>query len=105
MNTAAAATGAPVAGSATATPTQPGSRSSALGDENTFLKLMVAQLKNQNPLNPADGVQFLTQLSQFSSLEQLIQVRQNLEAIRTELVPRPVGSPAGETAPASPSNP
>ncbi len=35
------------------------------------MKLLIAQLKNQNPLNPLDGSDFAAQLAQFSSLEQL----------------------------------
>lgn len=38
-------------------------------DKNNFLELMVAQLKNQNPLDPQDGTQFLSQLAQFSTVE------------------------------------
>ncbi len=57
-----------------------------LGKE-TFLKLLVAQIKNQNPLNPADGVEFLTQLAQFSELEQLMGVRSEVEALRSALAP------------------
>jgi flagellar basal-body rod modification protein FlgD len=38
-------------------------------DKNQFLTLMVAQLKNQNPLDPQDGTQFLSQLAQFSTVE------------------------------------
>ena len=50
-----------------------------LANENTFLQLMVAQLKNQDPLQPTDGAQFLGQLAQFSQLEQLIGIRQELQ--------------------------
>jgi flagellar basal-body rod modification protein FlgD len=53
----------------------------ALANENTFLQLLVAQIKNQDPLQPTDGVQFLSQLAQFSSLEQLIGIRQEIQGI------------------------
>ncbi len=43
---------------------------SSLGKDD-FMKLMISQLKNQDPLNPMDGTQFSAQLAQFSSLEQL----------------------------------
>ena len=36
--------------------------------KNMFLQLLVAQIKNQDPMSPADGVQFLTQLAQFQQL-------------------------------------
>jgi flagellar basal-body rod modification protein FlgD len=50
-----------------------------LANENTFLQLLVAQIKNQDPTNPTDSVQFLSQLAQFSQLEQLIGIRQELK--------------------------
>jgi flagellar basal-body rod modification protein FlgD len=58
-----------------------------LADEQTFLKLLVSQIKNQNPLNPTDSVQFVSQLAQFSQLEQMIAVRQDADAIRGKLIP------------------
>ena len=51
-----------------------------LANENTFLQLLVAQIKNQDPLQPADSIQFLSQLAQFSQLEQLIGIRQELQS-------------------------
>lgn len=50
----------------------------SLTNEDAFLKLLVAQIQHQDPLNPDDGVQFLTQLTSFSQLEQLIQINQEL---------------------------
>ncbi|HOD35793.1 MAG TPA: flagellar hook assembly protein FlgD [Syntrophales bacterium] len=46
-----------------------------------FLKMLIAQLKNQNPLNPLDGTEFTAQLAQFSSLEQLQNVYTELKAL------------------------
>jgi flagellar basal-body rod modification protein FlgD len=61
--------------------TQSGATQDAAATKEMFLKLLVAQLKNQDPLNPTDGVQFVTQLSQFSQLEQLIAIRQDLDLL------------------------
>jgi len=61
-----------------------------LANEQTFLKLFVAQLKNQDPLKPQDGTQFVAQLAQFSSLEQELQMRQDLDALKNlALTPKP----------------
>ena len=61
-----------------------------LANEQTFLKLFVAQLKNQDPLKPQDGTQFVAQLAQFSSLEQELQMRQDLDALKSlALMPKP----------------
>lgn len=49
----------------------------ALGKDE-FLKLLVAQLRHQDPLNPADGQEFAAQLAQFTSVEQLMQINQSL---------------------------
>ena len=57
--------------------------SSVSVDQQQFLQLFVAQLKNQDPLNPADGTEFLSQLAQFSELEQMIAIRQDVGVIRT----------------------
>lgn len=50
----------------------------SLGKED-FLKLLVAQLKNQNPFNPLANDQFIAQTTAFSSLEELQNIRKSLE--------------------------
>ena len=44
----------------------------ATQDKDMFLQLLVAQLQNQDPLNPVQGTEFVTQLAQFQQLEQSI---------------------------------
>ena len=57
------------------------SRANSLGSD-AFLKLLVTQLQHQDPLQPqADGA-FLAQLAQFSSLEQLQGIQDQLSAMR-----------------------
>ena len=70
----------PAAGAASAPPPL----DNGLGKE-TFLKLLVAQLKNQNPLNPADGMEFVSQLAQFSQLEQIMEIRKDLDTLTQAL--------------------
>jgi flagellar basal-body rod modification protein FlgD len=44
---------------------------SSVVNKDEFLQLFVAQLKNQNPMDPLKGHEFIAQLAQFSSVEQL----------------------------------
>lgn len=66
----------------------------ALADEQTFLKLFVSQMQNQDPTNPMDGTQFVTQLAQFSQLEQSLQMRTDLDSIAQDLSGISTGTPA-----------
>jgi flagellar basal-body rod modification protein FlgD len=43
-------------------------------DKDLFLKLMVAQLRNQDPMNPMDSTEFLAQSAQFTTVEKLSEV-------------------------------
>jgi flagellar basal-body rod modification protein FlgD len=56
-----------------------GSRIAA--DFDTFLTLLTAQLQNQDPLDPLDTDKFVSQLVEFSSVEQSIETNRNLEAL------------------------
>jgi flagellar basal-body rod modification protein FlgD len=70
-----------------------------VADESTFLTLLVAQLKNQDPLSPTDSTQFLGQLAQFSSLEQLTNINKNVGSIVTNTT-----APASATTSGADSN-
>jgi flagellar basal-body rod modification protein FlgD len=54
-------------------------------DKNMFLQLLVSQLRNQDPLNPSDGTQFIAQLAQFQQLEQSINAGQDIAAMLKDL--------------------
>ena len=54
-------------------------------DKNMFLKLLVTQLRNQDPLNPSEGTEFIAQLAQFQQLEQSINAGQDIAAMRNDL--------------------
>ena len=54
--------------------------SKSVGDQDTFLKLLVAQLKYQDPSNPADSTQFLAQTAQFTQVEKLGQIAEMMQA-------------------------
>lgn len=52
---------------------------------NTFLKLMVAQLNNQDPFKPMENGEFLSQIAQFGSVTGLEQLNQNFESLAASL--------------------
>lgn len=70
----------------------------SLANQTVFLKLLVAQLQNQNPTSPADGVQFISQLAQFTQVEQSLAIKQDLDDIRKAILAHG-GVPAAAPAP------
>jgi flagellar basal-body rod modification protein FlgD len=76
MTTVAATT------TAAAAKTASSSKNNALGQEQ-FLTLLVAQLKNQDPLNPSDPTEFTAQLAQYSQLEQLFNLNDSMDQLAT----------------------
>jgi flagellar basal-body rod modification protein FlgD len=52
-------------------------------DKAAFLKLLVTQMQSQDPLSPSDSTQYVSQLAQFSSLEQMQNLNDNLVGMAT----------------------
>ena len=62
-------------------------RNDAEDMKTQFLSLLVAQLKNQDPMNPVDNQEFVAQLATFSSLEQLITINEGIEKVVNIITP------------------
>ncbi len=91
------------------TPASYGSQSEAASkasvDYQSFLKLLVAQMKNQDPTNPMDSTQYMAQLASFSQVEQSVQMNQKLDQMlqsstldqASAIIGRTITSADGET--------
>lgn len=74
----------PATTSATATSTTTAATAKAVTvDYNAFLQLLVEQLKNQDPTQPTDPTQYLSQLASFSNVEQAVQTNTKLDTLLT----------------------
>jgi flagellar basal-body rod modification protein FlgD len=62
----------------------PGGSASSV-DYGAFLRLLVAQLKNQDPTKPMDSTQYMAQLASFSQVEQSIMANAKLDALLTSV--------------------
>lgn len=85
---------------AIAPPTDP------LASESTFLTLLVSQLQNQDPLDPVDSNQFVSQLTSYSQLEQLIGIHSDTTSLSqavTSSATAPATTPATAAASVDPA--
>jgi len=76
--------------------------SSSLASQGVFLQLLVAQLKNQDPEQPTDGTAFVTELAQFTTLQEDTESATDLDTIVSAL---PSLTPATGTTPTTPATP
>ena len=60
---------------------QASAKSKATVDYQSFLKLLIAQMKNQDPTQPMDSTQYVAQLATFSQVEQSVQMNTKLDSI------------------------
>jgi flagellar basal-body rod modification protein FlgD len=87
----------------TTTQSDPASKTQV--DYQSFLKLLVAQMKNQDPTNPMDSTQYMAQLAAFSQVEQSVQMNTKLDQMlqsstleqAASIIGRTVTSADGET--------
>jgi flagellar basal-body rod modification protein FlgD len=78
---------------------------SAAPTEGVFLQLLVSQLQNQDPLNPTDSTTFVTQLAQFSELEQVIAIRGDTDTLATDATAAASPATSPTTTPANNNTP
>lgn len=70
-------------------------------DYNTFLQLMIAQMKYQDPTNPTDTNEYMAQFAQFSTVEQGIQTNAKLDSLLASQALSQADSLIGRTATSS----
>jgi flagellar basal-body rod modification protein FlgD len=78
--------------------------STNLASENVFLQLLVAQLKNQDPSQPTDGTAFVTELAQFTTLQEDSQSAADLDKIVAALPKTPPTTTTSTTPAANATN-
>ena len=72
-------------GSSSSSPTSPADALMSVTSGDTFLQLLVAQLKYQDPMNPTDGTQFLTQTAQMSEAANMSSLIQSEQSVLSDM--------------------
>ena len=98
----------------TSTTSATGTKSTATGsttntstntvDYNTFLQLLIAEMKNQDPTNPMDTSQYMSQFAQLSTVEQAMQTNSKLDALLSSSALSQADGLIGRTASFTDSN-
>ena len=78
MLTSAASSSSPAPVADTTAADKTAAKRNDVVNQADFMQLLIAQLQNQDPLNPLDSANFSAQLAQFSSLQQLTEINQHL---------------------------
>jgi flagellar basal-body rod modification protein FlgD len=86
-----------VSSTSAASSTTAGDAKKAYVNYDSFLRLLVAQLKNQDPTEPKDNAQYLGQLASFSSVEQGVNSNKKLDALIASIEQFRAGSLIGRT--------
>lgn len=76
---------------------QTNTKSTASLDYTAFLRLLIAQMQNQDPTNPTDPAQWMGQIASFSNVEQSIQANAKLDALMTSTALSQVDGLIGHT--------
>lgn len=80
---------------------QTNAKSSASLDYTAFLRLLIAQMQNQDPTNPTDPAEWMGQIASFSNVEQAIQTNAKLDALMTSMALTQVDGIIGRTVTAT----
>jgi flagellar basal-body rod modification protein FlgD len=79
------------------TQTAQSSTQTASLDYTAFLRLLIAQMQNQDPTDPADPAEWMGQIASFSNVEQAIQTNAKLDALMTSMALSQVDGLIGRT--------
>src|SRR5271169_1795809 len=88
----------PTTGTTSSSSSASNAPSNTLGP-NAFITLLTAQLQAQDPLNPMDPNQMVDELTSMNTLQQIIQIRQDLDTLAGTVQPTPAGGVSSGASP------